>query len=156
MSSASSAAFRSWRLRIGSCLLAGLLALQGVMVGVSIGSGPAHVHREPARIMVLEDVRRMSGSGFVETHPHGPWGHSHQTVLRHHHAAADPSVVIDAANAADEGGLLHDLVVSAFVAVLLLALLWAPAALSQQRAARAAWQPSFAMARLLERPPQPA
>ncbi len=141
-------------------LLIVLVALQGINVSFSGAQGPSHVHREVTRPLVLEDVRR-AGPPTSRGELFGGWrGHSHGASLRHHHSSADPTVVVEAADAAlaaaEEISLAHDLAVAAFVAVLMLAFWWAPAALSQQRALRTLWQPSFVTARLLERPPQPA
>ncbi|MDQ6683872.1 MAG: hypothetical protein M3Z16_01980 [Pseudomonadota bacterium] len=135
-----------------------LVAVQGVSVSYFAARGPAHTHREVPRIAVLEDVRRV-GPSATQGHSFQEWpGHSHQTSWRHHHPSADPSVVLDPDNAAfaatEDGTLAHDLAIAAFVAVLVLAFRWTPAVLSQQRAVRASWQPSFVTARLLERPPQ--
>ncbi len=141
-------------------LLVGFLTLQSISVSFLIAQGPAHVHLKAAPILMLEDGRR--GGHFTSQNSLSQewWGHSHQASLRHHHSLADPTVVFEpddaALTAAEEGTLAHDLAIAAFVAVLMLALLWAPANLSQQRALRTLWQPSFVTARLLERPPQPA
>jgi len=141
-------------------LLVGFLTLQGISVSFSMAQGPAHVHLKPASILVLEDVRRAGHFTPENSLSHEWWGHSHQTSLRHRHSLTDPTVVLrpdgDALTAAEEGALAHDLTIAAFVAVLMLALWWAPANFSQQRALRTLWQPSFVTARLLERPPQPA
>ncbi len=141
-------------------LLVGFLTLQGISVSFSMAQGQAHVHLKPVSILVLEDGRRAGHLTSENTLSHEWWGHSHQTSLRHHHSLTDPTVVLEpdgaALTAADEGALTHDLAISAFVAVLMLAFWWAPANLSQQRAQRNLWQPSFVTARLLERPPQAA
>ena len=141
-------------------LLVGFLTLQGISVSFSAARGPAHVHSKPTSILVLEDVRRGGHFTAESLLVHEWWGHSHQTPLRHHHASTDRTVVLEPTNAAvsatEDGVLSLDFAVAAYVAVLMLAFMWAPAELSQQRALHILWQPSFATARLLERPPQAA
>ena len=144
--------------RVLVCVLAFVVALQGLGVGMSKAEGRSHTHLEPARILVLDDVRRSHHRTGVDSRVSLWLGHSHQVASRHHHAVADPTVIVEALSAADvaadDGVLSLDLVVAAFIAVLMLAFCWTPAQHSQGRARRALWQPSFAMVRLLDRPPR--
>ena len=144
--------------RVLVCVLVFVLGLHGLGVGMSKAQGRSHIHLEPARILVLDDVRRSHHRTGVDSRVSLWLGHSHQVASRHHHAAADPTVIVEALSAADvaadDGALSLDLVVAAFIAVLMLAFCWTPAQHSQGRARRALWQPSFAMVRLLDRPPR--
>ena len=141
-------------------LLVSFLALQSISVNFSLARGPAHVHSKPAPLLVLEDVRRSAHFAPEKSLSQAWLGHSHRIAERHHHSLTDPTVVLDpddaALTAAEEGTLAHDLAIAAFVAILMLTFWWAPANLSQQRALRILWQPSFVTARLLDRPPQAA
>ena len=87
-------------------------------------------------------------------------GHHHDHDQRHHHRAADHSLLIldsdraSDATAADSAGSL-DVTTVVCLAVVVPASLWTAQSLSHQRAMHVTWQPSFAIARMLDRPPQP-
>lgn len=143
-------------------LLAASIALQVLSVSIATAKGPAHAHRAPVAALVLEDVRRAGPARSVDGPEAEGWlGHHHGASFRHHHAAADPSLVLTEADrvadaAAESGVGAPDATVVVFVAVVMLLSAWSPASLSHRRAAHAAWQPSFETPRLIERPPQPA
>lgn len=148
----------SCRVFIGMLALA--VGLAGLGVGVAKAKGPSHVHLKPARIIVLEDVRRSSYGTGGDSRVSSWRLHSHQAAHRHHHAAADPTVILEPTSAADaaaeDGALLLNLVVAGFVALLMLAFYWTPARPSPGRAVGDLWQPSFATVGRLDRPPRAA
>ena len=85
---------------LGSQLLLWLLAIalpmQATACAMAVAHGPAHVHRQAAGAVALEDFRRAPPGPSVERLVAAPaWGHVHASGLpeRHRHGRFDASVV---------------------------------------------------------------
>jgi hypothetical protein len=142
-------------------LVAGVLALQGLSVGISNARGAARTHREARSALVLSDFRRDGNAAERQAPAEEGWlGHHHGTA-RHFHAATDGTVLLSAPDAAldtaaQDNGHALDLAAAAFIAVVAALLLWSASGVSHRRASHAPWQPSTGAVRRLERPPQSA
>jgi len=142
-------------------LLACLVPLQALAAGVIAVAGPAHSHRPAASVgLVLDDFRRApAGLTRGETHAAGPLGHFHgvDSAERHHHAAGDPTVVIDPADQlrhgdSDDPGFSPSLAL--FVGLVSAPPSWPAAAAPARPIAPARWSPRTHHPALPERPPR--
>ncbi len=157
---ASNLAHRIHRSASGRALLAFFAVVvmwQGLSVGVVAVRGPAHTHGAP----VLQDFRRGPVAVTESVARPGPFVHSHDIAMRHHHGAADPTVVLDAGEhaadaAADEASLTLELAIAAFVALVVTFALGVFNRSTLARAMRAGWTWSVGFNARLERPPQAA
>ncbi|MCE9660881.1 MAG: hypothetical protein K8R60_20325 [Burkholderiales bacterium] len=141
-------------------LLACLVPLQALAAGVLAATGPAHTHLPAASArLVLDDLRRAPVRRLaVETHVASAFGHLHGgDAARHHHAASDASVVIDAAGlvqAGDGDDMSTSPSLGVFVGLISAPPGWLAQATTEPPAAHARWTPQTHHPALPERPPR--
>lgn len=147
------------------CLVAVVVCLQGMAIGVFMTLGPAHFHRAPDTVQVLEDVRRWRPRTEQPSALSTLFGHSHHDahgsagLLRHYHAVGDASVV----KVGDDLGLNAAEVDEGLGASVLLAACWAastatpawqPVNTADVPASRPGWVPMGVVVEPLDRPPK--
>ena len=135
--------------------------MQGVAAGIAAALGPAHVHQQANRPLLLEDFRRVAATVAPPAHVATAFGHFHgkATPIRHHHAAGDASVVLvdDPLRAwADAESASAGSSLALFSAVLPTTLAWVGQAPAGSPACCAAWPSLTHDPQPLERPPRPA
>ncbi|MEO5883221.1 MAG: hypothetical protein ABIQ06_12460 [Caldimonas sp.] len=144
-------------------LLACLLPLQGLAAGAIAVAGPTHTHLPALSTrIVLDDFRRAPVRHFGgERHVASTLGHFHDSdpAERHHHAADDPTVVIDATDLlqtgdADDSGFSPSLAV--FVGLVSELPTWSSAAAPAPPNAHPRWSPQTHHPAFPERPPRGA
>ncbi len=142
-------------------LLACLVPLQALAAGFLAANGPAHTHLPAASARhVLDDLRRAPVRRLtVETHAASAFGHFHGggDAERHHHAAGDPSVVLDGADLLQAGDT-DDMSASPSLGVFAGLIPASPGRLDpttpEPPAAHARWTPQTHDPALPERPPR--
>lgn len=147
-------------------LLAWVLPLQGMTAAAFTMLGPAHTHTASPPPLRLVDFRRQVAGTAPDAHAHATAKvapahvHASDEPERHVHAHDDPSLVLDADNAATLQRLVGD-DSRGLSASLATVLAWVPAdpawALPgpvAQRPRATLWAPSCSEAERLERPPR--
>lgn len=142
-------------------LLALVLPMQGSAVGMFTVLGPAHTHQATDSSLVLTDFRRWKSAPVRGPDVFAFPGHFHgsATARRHHHSAADTTVIRTGEDSVSRSADVEDGLNASVAFVSLLALMpavapWAPAALDNSFGRRPLWRPVTGFNPPLDRPPK--